>query len=92
MKIRNVSNKNSADKDAMRKSKVIIIIESLLLVFLILVCNVLYLHIIKGYSVMQAIQKIGQEFSFLVILLPFGFIFAALVVFISKILIRKKKL
>lgn len=75
----------------MKKSQVIRIIESLLLVLLILVCNVLYLHIFEGYGVRQAIQKVWQEFSFIVILLPFGFILAALVVFIIKNLFRKKK-
>lgn len=80
---------------AMRKSKVKqiiqIIMETLLLVLLILACNVFYLFFFEGFSVMQAIRKVGQEFSALIILLPCGFIFAVLVVLTSKFLMRKKK-
>jgi hypothetical protein len=75
----------------MRKSKLTQVIVSILLVFLIIVCNGVYFYFFEGFSVMQAIRQVRQEYSFLVILLPFGFILAALVVLTSKIIIRKKK-
>lgn len=94
-KIRLAGSKNSHGMCAMRKPKVKqiiqIIIETLLLVLLILACNVFYLLFFEGFSIMQSIRKVGQEFSALVILLPFGFIFAALVVLTSKIFSGRNK-